>query len=69
MSITVTATEAAARLRQAGMRISVKRLVDGIYSGDYPFGRIVSTGPSGRRTVEIYRRDLEIWIGRMAYPQ
>lgn len=69
MSITVTATEAAARLRQAGMRISVKRLVDDIEKGRFPFGHVVSTGPSGRRTVEIYRRDLETWIGRMAYPQ
>ena len=60
--MTVTATEAAAVLRAKGMKVSVKRLVDGIQAGVYPFGRIVATGSSGRRTVEIFRGDLENWI-------
>ena len=60
--MTVTATEAAAVLRSKGMKITVKRLVDGIQEGVYPFGRIVSTGDTGRRSVEIFRGDLERFI-------
>ena len=60
--MTVTATEAAKVLRSKGMKISVRRLVDGIQDGSYPFGRIVSTGGTGRRSVEIFRGDLERFI-------
>ena len=60
--MTVTATEAAKVLRSHGMKISVGRLVDGIQDGDYPFGRIVSIGDTGRRSVEIFRGDLERFI-------
>jgi len=65
MKITVTATEAAKMLRKAGMRISTKRLVDGIEKGEYPFGKVISTGPNGRRTVEIYQVQLIAWIDYM----
>ena len=65
MTITVTATEATAMLRKAGMRISTKRLIDEIEKGRYTFGRVISTGPNGRRTVEIYRKLLLGWIDLM----
>lgn len=65
MSITVTATEAVRQLREAGMHMTVARLVDGIESGSYPFGRIVRAGPTGRRTVEIFRKDLQAWLEQM----
>ena len=53
----VTATEAASIMRSAGIRTSATRIVDGIESGAYPFGRIVSVGPNGRRVTEIFRKD------------
>ena len=64
--ITISATEAASRLREAGMHISETRLVDEIEQGGiWPFGRIVRVGPNGRRTVEIMRRQFEDWLRQM----
>ena len=54
----VSAAEAAQIMRRAGIRTSPTRIVDGIESGAYPFGRIVSVGPSGKRSTEIFRKDL-----------
>lgn len=65
MKLTLTAREARNILREHGMRISIQRLVDGIEDGSYPFGRIVRTGETGRRTVEILRKRLMDWIAEM----
>ena len=64
--ITISVDEAVRRLREAGMRIAPKRLIAEIEAGGiWPFGRIVSTGPNGRRTVEILRRQFEDWLREM----
>lgn len=63
MKLTVPLEEAAELLRQAGMRISAAEVANGIESGRYPFGRLISVGPTGRRRTEIFRVDLLRWIG------
>ena len=62
MSLTVTATEAVHILRAHGMRIGVKSLIAGIEAGRYGFGTVINVGKTGRRTVEIFRGDLDKWI-------
>ena len=54
----VTAKETASIMRRLGISTSTSKIVDGIESGAYPFGRIVRVGKSGRRTTEIFRKDL-----------
>ena len=54
----VTAKETASIMRRLGIPTSTSKIVDGIESGAYPFGRIVRVGESGRRTTEIFRKDL-----------
>lgn len=64
--LTISATEATRVLREMGMHISEKRLVDEIARGDvWPFGRVVNTGKSGRRTVVIMRREFEDAMERL----
>lgn len=58
----ITATDCAKLLRSVGIPVSVPRLVDGIESGYFPFGIVKATGPHGRRSVEIFRVDLERWL-------
>lgn len=58
----ISATEAVKILREHGIRMSVSRLIHGIEAGYYSFGRVVSTGTTGRRTVEIYKRKFEEWM-------
>ena len=60
--LTMTATECVEVLRRYGVNSSIKTLIDGIESGVYPFGRIVSTGETGRRYVEIFRVDFCQWL-------
>lgn len=66
--ITMTATEAAETLRRYGMRCSAKTIADGIEAGEYPFGRIVSVGETGRRRVEIFRVNFCRWLHEMTKP-
>lgn len=61
----VTLNECAAIMRDHGFRISTNRLCEGIQDGTYPFGRILSEGPTGRRQTEIYRVKLEAWLREM----
>ena len=49
-------------MREAGIPCSPKKISAGIQSGAYPFGRVVSVGETGRRTIEIYRVDFEAWL-------
>jgi hypothetical protein len=62
LSITMTATEVTKELRKRGTKVTTKKIVDGIEDGTYPFGRIVSTGETGRRSVEIFRVRFFAWL-------
>lgn len=60
--ITMTLREVYYAMREAGIRCNVKMISDGIASGAYPFGRVVSVGETNRRTLEIFRVDFEAWL-------
>ena len=60
-SITMTATEVAKVLTSVGVKSSPTKIVNGIASGAYPFGRIINTSEL-RRCVEIYRVDFYAWL-------
>jgi len=58
---TMTLKEVYEDLRKYGFKISQKKLSDGIVSGLYPFGIILNTGETGKRTFQILRVDYERW--------
>ena len=60
--LTITVREAYYIMRAAGIKCNEKMISAGIASGAYPFGRVVQVGETGRRTLEIFRVDLEDWI-------
>ena len=60
--ITMTVREVYYAMREAGIRCNPTMISAGIASGAYPFGRVVNTGETGRRTLEIYRVDFEDWL-------
>lgn len=60
--IVMTLREVYYAMRKAGIRCNTKMISAGIASGAYPFGRVVNEGPTGRRTLEIYRVDFEAWL-------
>ena len=60
--LTMTVTEVYHEMRNAGIRSSPTRISAGIASGAYPFGRVVSIGETGRKTIEIWRVDFEAWL-------
>lgn len=57
-SITLTVHQAMRICRENGWPINQYQLTDGMEKGVYPFGRLVNTGATGRRTFEIFRGDL-----------
>lgn len=61
-NLTMTIQDVAKLFRDYGIPIELRRLSDGIASGDYPFGRVVRTSPNGRRTFEIWRVDVEAFL-------
>lgn len=61
-NITMTLNEVANAFRAVGIPMHVKRLADGIADGTYPFGRVVQTSATGRRTFEIFRVDFQNWL-------
>ena len=61
-SITMSLRDVYYEMRKAGIRCSMKVISDGIATGAYPFGRVVNTGETGRRTLEIFRVDFESWL-------
>lgn len=67
--ITMTTQEVSSRLREVGVHFSKETIVDGIASGLFPFGRVIRSGESGRRTILVFRRDLEQWIKDMTYDE
>lgn len=66
--ITMTLHEVYEEMKEAGIRCSMKVISDGIATGAYSFGRVVNTGETGRRTLQIFRVDFENWI-RSKMPQ
>ena len=69
-SITMTLRDVYTEMREAGIRCSMKVFSDGIATGAYPFGRVVNTGETGRRTVQIFRVDFEAWLAsKMPTPE
>lgn len=61
-----TLKEAAQILRQHGFPCSESALGKEIAQGLYPWAKVIRTGPSGRNTLQIYRRDLMDWIFHMS---
>lgn len=60
--VTMTVREVYYAMREAGIRCSPTMISAGIASGAYPFGRVVNTGETGRRTLEIYTVDFYAWL-------
>lgn len=60
--LTMTVREVYYAMRAAGIRCNPTMISAGIAIGAYPFGRVVNTGETGRRTLEIYRVDFEAWL-------
>lgn len=58
---TMTLSEVVNDLRSVGMKIKENTLSDGIASGVYSFGKILHTGKTGRRSIQILRVDYERW--------
>ena len=61
-NMTMTVHDVAQLFREYGIPIELRRLSDDIASGVYPFGRVVKTSASGRRTFEIWRVDVESFL-------
>ena len=60
--LTMTINDVYYAMREAGISTTPVRISAGIASGAYPFGRVIATGETGRRTVEIFRVDFEAWL-------
>lgn len=60
--LTMSLLEVYHAMREAGIPCSPQRISAGIQMGAYPFGRVVSVGETGRRTLEIFRVDFEAWL-------
>lgn len=60
--LTMTINDVYLAMREAGIPTNLRRISAGIASGAYPFGRVVSVGPTGRRTVEIFKVDFYAWL-------
>lgn len=64
----MSATEAVAAMRAVGYPMSTTRLIDGIKSGLFTFGYMVSEGRGGphpRRTVRIVRVQFQSWLAAL----
>lgn len=60
--LTMTVNEVVYAMRAAGIQCRARIVSDGIASGMYPFGTVVSVGETGRRTLQIFRVDFEAWL-------
>ncbi len=58
---TMDTNEAAAYLRECGLRISNEALVDGLELGIFPFGHAYA-GSGKRRIVMIFKTLLDQWV-------
>lgn len=59
---TMTLKECAEEMRSHGFRTSERTIAAGISIGHYPFGGVVATGKTGRRTFEISKVKFQRWI-------
>lgn len=60
----MTIKEVADDMRSRGMGMAYKTITDNIANGTFPFGTVINTGETGRRTFLILRRDYEAWANR-----
>lgn len=61
MGIKMTHAEVAADLRSRGFSIGLATISKNLKSGVFPFGSVISEGPSGRITTLILRKNYERW--------
>ena len=66
--ITMTIAEVMDEMRKVGIQCSQRSVSSGIAMGAYPFGRVTNIGPTGRRTVEIFRVDFFAWLDSKTQP-
>lgn len=59
---TTTLNDAAAILREHGLKISNIALAAGLESGAFPFGSVIRSDQNKQRIVFIYTRLLKKWI-------
>ena len=64
---TMTIKEVYEDLRKSGFKSSPQKISDGIVSGLYPFGQVLSIGETGKRTFQILRTDYEDWKNRTVF--
>lgn len=64
--LTMTVREVLHEMRKAGIHCNERIISDGIASGAYPFGSVVATGATGRRTLNIFRTDFYSWLASKA---
>lgn len=60
--LTMTLQDVCLAMKDAGIPTSPMRISAGIECGAYPFGRVVSVGATGRKTLEIFRVDFDAWL-------
>ena len=60
--LTMTLNDVYLAMREAGIPCNLRMISAGIASGAYPFGRVVSVGETGRRTLEIFKVDFYAWL-------
>lgn len=60
--LTMTIEDVCKLFRSYGIPAESMRMSDDIASGIYPFGRVVKVSPTGRRTFEIWRVDVEAFL-------
>lgn len=66
--LTMTVCEVMTEMRKAGIHCNQNTISEGIAMGAYPFGRVSNIGPTGRRTLEIFRVDFEAWLDSKRQP-
>lgn len=57
----MTIHEVMVDMRSRGLPMSLKTISECLKSGVFPFGHILNTGPTGRTTFLILRKDYEAW--------
>lgn len=66
--VTMTVREVLIEMRKVGISCSERSVSNGIAMGAYPFGRVSNVGPTGRRTLEIFRVDFFAWLESKSQP-
>ena len=66
--LTMTINDVLIEMRKAGIPCSERSVSNGIAMGAYPFGRVSNIGPTGRRTLEIFRVDFFAWLESKSQP-